>query len=165
MTNLRIPGPTPCPDGVLDAMGRQMINHRGAEFMQVLQDATTKLKTLFMTANDLFVLTGSGTGGLEAAVVNTLSPGDKVLAVSIGVFGDRFGTIAKSFGADVAWLKSEWGKAADPVAIHQGCPGNPERNVHRSDQPAERNRSHCEICRKAAVGRCHQRPRFHRVPR
>ena len=117
MTNLRIPGPTPCPDEVLQAMGRQMINHRGAEFMQVMNDTTAKLKQLFLTEHDLFILTGSGTGGLEAAVVNSLSPGDKVLAVSIGVFGDRFGNIARTFGADVTWVKSEWGKAADVNAV------------------------------------------------
>jgi aspartate aminotransferase-like enzyme len=78
-----------------------------------MQDVTAKLKKLFVTQNDLFILTGSGTGGLEAAVGNTLSPGDKGLAGSIGVFGDRFGTIAKTFGADVTWLKYEWGKAAN----------------------------------------------------
>jgi aspartate aminotransferase-like enzyme len=112
VTNLRIPGPTPCPDEVLQAVGRQMINHRGPEFARILNDVTDKLKKLFMTKNDVFLLTGSGTGGLEAAVVNTLSPGDKVLSVSIGVFGDRFTAIARQFGADVIPLDFEWGKAA-----------------------------------------------------
>jgi aspartate aminotransferase-like enzyme len=117
MTNLRIPGPTPCPPEVLAAMGRQMINHRGSEFTQALTEVTAKLKQLFLTQNDLYVLTGSGTGGLEAAVVNMLSPGDHVLGVSIGVFGDRFATIAKTFGAEVTHLKFPWGKAADISAI------------------------------------------------
>jgi len=90
-----------------------MINHRGSEFAQILNDVTDKLKQLFQTKNDVFLLTGSGTGGLEAAVVNTLSPGDKVLAVSIGVFGDRFAAIAQKFGAEVIPLNFEWGKAAD----------------------------------------------------
>jgi aspartate aminotransferase-like enzyme len=125
VTNLRIPGPTPCPDEVLKAMGRQMINHRGTEFMQIMLDTTAKLKKLFMTQNDVYILTGSGTGGLEAAIVNTLSPGDRVLAVSIGVFGDRFGNIAKTFGADVTWLKSEWGKAADVKAIKDALAKDP----------------------------------------
>jgi aspartate aminotransferase-like enzyme len=125
VTNLRIPGPTPCPDPILEATGRQMINHRGAEFVQILQSTTAKLKKLFITGNDLFILTGSGTGGLESAVVNTLSPGDRVLAISIGVFGDRFGTIAKSFGADVVWLKTEWGKAADPDAVSHALAADP----------------------------------------
>ena len=125
MTNLRIPGPTPCPDEVLKAMGQQMINHRGAEFMQLMQDTTAKLKKLFLTENDLFILTGSGTGGLEAAVVNSLSPGDRVLAVSIGVFGDRFGNIAKAFGADVNWLKATWGQAISAEAVKEALANDP----------------------------------------
>ncbi|MCJ7769237.1 MAG: alanine--glyoxylate aminotransferase family protein, partial [Dehalococcoidales bacterium] len=119
MTNLRIPGPTPCPDVVLKEMGRQMINHRGPEFKNVLFDVTDKLKQVFKTKNDVFILTGSGTGGLEAAVVNSLSPGDKVLSVSIGAFGDRFAAIAKEFGADVIERKYDWGKAADANEIRK----------------------------------------------
>jgi len=119
MTNLRIPGPTPCPDVVLKEMGRQMINHRGPEFKNILFDVTNKLKQVFKTKNDVFILTGSGTGGLEAAVVNCLSPGDKVLTISIGVFGDRFSAIAKQFGADITDLKYEWGKAADTGEIKE----------------------------------------------
>ena len=119
MEQLRIPGPTPCPDEILQAMTKQMINHRGEEFGQMLGDITTKLKQLFQTKNDVFVLTGSGTGGLEAAFVNTLSPGDKVLSVSIGVFGDRFASIAQQFGADVIPLNFEWGRAADVDAVRQ----------------------------------------------
>ncbi len=119
MTELRIPGPTPCPDEVLQAMSRQMINHRGPEFGQILNGVTDKLKQLFQTTNDVLVLTGSGTGGLEAAIVNTLSPGDIVLSVSTGVFGERFATIAGQFGAEVIPLRFEWGKPADPAAIRQ----------------------------------------------
>lgn len=119
MTELRIPGPTPCPDEVLQAMSRQMINHRGPEFGQILNGVTDKLKQLFQTNNDVLVLTGSGTGGLEAAIVNTLSPGDTVLSVSIGVFGERFATIAGQFGAEVIPLRFEWGKPADPETIRR----------------------------------------------
>jgi len=126
MKQLRIPGPTPCPDEVLQAMGRQMINHRGPEFAKILNSVTDKLKQLFQTKNDLFLLTGSGTGGLEAAVVNTLSPGDKVLSVSIGVFGDRFAAIAKEFGAEVKRLSFEWGKAADPDTIAKELKADPD---------------------------------------
>ena len=126
MTELRIPGPTPCPDEVLKTMGRQMINHRGPEFTRILDDVTTKLKQLFQTKNDVFLLTGSGTGGLEAAVVNTLSPRDKVLSVSIGVFGDRFAAIAQQFGAEVIPLCFEWGKAADVDEIRQALNKEPE---------------------------------------
>lgn len=119
MEELRIPGPTPCPPEILQAMARQMVDHRGEEFISVLNKITDKLKQVFMTKNDLFVLTGSGTGGLEATVVNMLSPGDRVLAVSIGSFGDRFASIAKAFGADIVPMNVEWGKAADPDAIRR----------------------------------------------
>lgn len=126
MQNLRIPGPTPCPEEVLKAMSCQMVNHRGPEFAAMLTDVTEKLKELFQTKNDLFMLTGSGTGGLEAAVVNTISPGDEVLSVSIGVFGERFATIARQFGAKVIPLNFEWGKAAEPDAIREALKNNPK---------------------------------------
>jgi len=126
MENLRIPGPTPCPNDVLQAMTRQMINHRGGEFGQILNDVTANLKQLFQTKGDVFLLTGSGTGGLEAAIVNTLSPGDKVLSVAIGVFGERFATIAQQFGAEVIPLHFEWGRAADINAVRRALQAAPE---------------------------------------
>jgi aspartate aminotransferase-like enzyme len=125
MTQLRVPGPTPCPPEVLEAMTRQMVNHRGPEFHELITEVTADLKKVFQTRNDLLLLTGSGTGGLEAAVTNILSPGDKVLSVSIGVFGDRFASIAKTFGADVISLKVEWGKAADPDVVKEAIKANP----------------------------------------
>ena len=126
MEQLRIPGPTPCPTEVLQAMTKQMIDHRGEEFGQIMSEVTDKLKQLFQTKNDLFLLTGSGTGGLEAAIVNTLSPGDKVLSVAIGVFGERFATIAQQFGAEVIPLNFEWGTAADPEAVRQALKAEPK---------------------------------------
>ncbi len=125
MTQLRVPGPTPCPPEVLEAMAWQMVNHRGPEFHQLLADVTADLKKVFQTQNDVLLLTGSGTGGLEAAVANMLSPGDKVLSVTIGAFGDRFASIARTFGADVVSLKVEWGKAADPGAVRKALDDNP----------------------------------------
>ena len=125
MENLRIPGPTPLPDEVLRAMSKQMINHRGVEFGQILNEVTAELKQLFQTKGDVFLLTGSGTGGLEAAIVNMLSPGDRVLSVSIGVFGDRFASIAKQFGAEVIPLSFEWGQAADADAVRQALRNEP----------------------------------------
>jgi aspartate aminotransferase-like enzyme len=92
----------------------------------MLQEVTDELKQVFQTKNDLYILTGSGTGGLEAAVVNTLSPGDKVLSISIGVFGDRWANIAKTFGARVVNLNFEWGKAADPEAVGKALKANPD---------------------------------------
>ncbi len=114
---LRIPGPTPCPPEALQAMTKQMINHRGEEFGEIILSITEKLKQVFQTKGDILLLTASGTGGLEAAIVNTLSPGDKVLSISIGVFGDRFVDIAEQYGAKVSRLNFEWGKPADPEAI------------------------------------------------
>ena len=114
---LRIPGPTPLPDAVREALARPMINHRGPEFAELITDVTRRLKPFFQTSNDLLILTASGTGGLEAAVVNTLSPGDRVLAVSIGYFGDRFAEIARLFGAEVVKLSVEPGQAADPAVV------------------------------------------------
>jgi len=106
-------------------MGRQMINHRGGEFQKMVLSVTDKLKKLLLTQNDVFLLTGSGTGGLEAAVVNSFSPGDKVLSVSVGVFGDRLANIAKTYGAEVIPLKFEWGKAADPDLVKAALDKDP----------------------------------------
>ena len=125
MEGLRIPGPTPCPADVLRAMARQMINHRGPEFAQILHDVTAKLKQLFQTKGDVFLLTCSGTGGLEAAIVNTLSPGDKVLSVSVGFFGERFASIAEQFGAEVIPLRYEWGRVADVDEIRRALQAEP----------------------------------------
>ncbi len=124
--NLRIPGPTPLAPEVIDAIGQQMINHRGPEFEALFGDVTKWLKVFYETENDLFVLTTSGTGGMEAAVVNTLSPGDRVLSVVIGVFGERFAKIAEAYGADVTRLEFEMGQAADPevvaATLQEGAP-------------------------------------------
>ncbi len=118
LTNhLRIPGPTPLPDPVREAGGRQMINHRSPEFAALFGRITARLQTAFRTSNEILLLTTSGTGGLEAAIVNHLSPGDPVLAVSIGAFGDRFAKIASRFGADVTKLDAPWGTPADPQAV------------------------------------------------
>ena len=116
---LRIPGPTPCPPQALEAMGRQMINHRGPEFGKILNAITGKLKRVFQTNGDVFVLTASGTGGLEAAIVNTLSPADKILSISNGAFGERFADIATRYGAEVIRLKFEWGRPVDLEVIEK----------------------------------------------
>lgn len=121
---LRIPGPTPCPQESLDAMSRQMINHRGKEFGELLQSITAKLKQVFQTREDVLLLTCAGTGGLEAAIVNTLSPGDEVLACSCGAFGDRFAAIAEQYGAQVKHLNSEWGAPTEPEAVRQALKTN-----------------------------------------
>ena len=115
--NLRIPGPTGLPPSVREAGARQMINHRGPEFAAMLGRILAGMKPYFGTTSDIAIITTAGTGGLEAAVVNVLSPGDRVLAVSIGSFGDRFAKIARTYGADVTKIDVEWGQAADPAVL------------------------------------------------
>ncbi len=124
--NLRTPGPTPIPDDIVEAMGNPMINHRGPEFDELIKKVTAQLKQVFMTSNDLFILTASGTGALEASLVNTLSAGDKVVAATAGSFGDRFIDMAVAFGADVNRLDFEWGEPVDPDAIRQALREDPE---------------------------------------
>ena len=115
--NLRTPGPIPLPPEVRDAQAQPMVDHRGTEFAEMQREIVAGIGELIGTTGDVLLLTGSGTGSLEAAVVNTLSPGDRVLAVSIGSFGERFATIATAFGANVDRLEFEWGTAADPDAV------------------------------------------------
>ncbi len=115
--NLRIPGPTPLSEVVRAAQSAPMIDHRGAEFGTMLREIVAGIATLIGTRDEVFLLTGSGSGALEASVVNTLSPGDRVLAVVIGGFGERFAAIAEAFGASVERLEVPWGEAADPAAV------------------------------------------------
>jgi len=119
LMNLRVPGPTPCPELVRKAMGKQVIYHRGQEFGLFFSGVTAKLKWLFQTQGDVLILTASGNGGLEASVVNFLSPGDKVLAICIGVFGESFADIAEMLGVEVSRLQFEWGYPADPEVVRQ----------------------------------------------
>lgn len=116
---LLLPGPTPVPDKVLRAMSMPMINHRGPEFKELLFEVTEGVKKIYATKENVLIYPSSGSGVLEAAVVNFISPGDKVLAVSIGVFGDRFAKIAAEFGANVQKMAVPWGQAADPQAIKE----------------------------------------------
>jgi aspartate aminotransferase-like enzyme len=117
--NLRIPGPTALPPSVRAAGARQMINHRGPEFAAMLERILSGMAPFFGTSSDIAMLTTAGSGGLEAAIVNTLSPGDRVLGVSIGSFGDRFAKIAGIYGADVTRIDAEWGYAAAPDEIRE----------------------------------------------
>ena len=91
-----------------------MINHRGPEFRALLAELEAGLRLAFQTENEVLIFPASGTGGLESAVANLLSPGERVLAVTIGAFGDRFADLAAAFGADVARYALPWGEAADP---------------------------------------------------
>ena len=113
-TQLRIPGPTPLPERVVRAMNRPMIDHRGPEFAAILAEVTAGAKRVFKTRNDLLLLTSSGTGGLESAVANLVSPGDEVVVALCGNFGERFAALAAAYGADVVRLEFEWGQPVDP---------------------------------------------------
>lgn len=116
---LMIPGPTPVPPKVLRELSTPMINHRGVEFSNLMQEILVNLKKVFKTENDIIIYPASGTGAMEASIVNTLSPSDKVLAVSIGAFGDRYAKIASDFGAEVIKCDFEWGEAADVNKIEE----------------------------------------------
>lgn len=124
--NLRTPGPTPIPEDIYAAMSDPMINHRGPEFFELITECTEKLKQVFMTEQDVFILTSSGTGALEASIVNTLSPGDKVLAASAGSFGDRYADALEAYGAAVQRLNFEWGEPVDPDAVRRSLQADPE---------------------------------------
>ena len=113
-TQLRIPGPTPLPERVVRSMNRPMIDHRGPEFASILAEVTQGAKRVFKTSNDLLLLTSSGTGGLESAIANLVSPGDEVIAALCGNFGERFAALAAAYGADVTRLEFEWGQPVDP---------------------------------------------------
>src|SRR5689334_3403770 len=98
------------PEAVRQAVAKQVISHRSAAFRALLQGVVTRLSALLEAELPPMPFTTSGTGGLEAAIVNTIAPGDKVLAVSIGAFGDRFAEIARAFGASVIPWSIPWGR-------------------------------------------------------
>ena len=106
-------GPTAIPDRVLHAMNRQIISHRSPEFCKIQENVTKNLKKLFGTKNDVFTLTCSGTGAMETAIQNCFSPGDKVVGVVTGNFGERISTVAETFGLNVTRVKFELGETAD----------------------------------------------------
>jgi aspartate aminotransferase-like enzyme len=115
--NLRIPGPTPIPPAVAEALARPMINHRGPEFAEILRRVTAQLQHFFQTSQPVLGFPSAGTGMQEAAIVNAFSAGDEVLAVSVGVFGNRFAKIADLFGLRVTRYEAPWGQAADPAEV------------------------------------------------
>jgi len=103
------PGPTPIPDKVLSVAAEPIIHHRTPEFSAIFMEVTEGLKSVFQTKEDVFILTSSGTGAMEAAIVNTLSPGDKVIAINGGKFGERWGNICKACGVICRDIVIDWG--------------------------------------------------------
>ena len=114
---LRVPGPTPLPERVVRSASRPMINHRGPEFAALLDDVVGGLKWALRTENDVLLFPSSGTGGLEAAVVNTLSPGEHALFCTMGSFGDRWAEIGRAYGAEVVQLAVPQGEPIDPEDV------------------------------------------------
>ncbi len=123
---LRVPGPTPLPERVVRAASRPMINHRGPEFAELITDVTDGLKRALRTRNDVLLYPASGTGGLEAAVANLLSPGETALFCTVGSFGERWADIAEAYGVKVIRLTVEWGDAVDPEDVDRILAENPD---------------------------------------
>lgn len=126
---LMIPGPTPVPPPVAGAMSRPMFGHRSEDFAEMHKRIIGKLRKVFQTQNDIFVLTNSGTGGMEAAVANTVSPGDKVLALVGGKFGERWAELANTYGAEVIREDFEWGTPVDLAVVEEKLAANPDIKV------------------------------------
>lgn len=111
---LMIPGPTPVPEQVLLAMAKHPIGHRSGDFGKIMAEVTANLKWLHQTQNDVLILTASGTGAMEAGMINFLSPGDRVLVGSNGKFGERWAEVTDAYGLNTERITAEWGKPLDP---------------------------------------------------
>jgi len=123
---LLTPGPTPLPPEVCEAMTRPIIHHRTPQFQNILKEASEGLKYVYQTKNDVFILASSGTGVMEAAVVNLLSPGDTALTVQGGKFGERWTEICQGYGINAEVLDVEWGKAVEPKEIEKRLKAKPK---------------------------------------
>ena len=122
---LMAPGPTPVPSQVLLAMAQPMIHHRTPEYEALFIEVRAGLKALFQTVHDVVPLTCSGTGAMEAAVVNTLSAGDTVVIIQAGKFGERWAEIAKAYGLDVVLLTAPFGETVAPDRLAQALRATP----------------------------------------
>ncbi len=123
---LLTPGPTPLPPQVSAAMAKPIIHHRTPQFQEILKEASSGLKWVFQTANDVFIISSSGTGAMEAAVVNLLSSGDTALVVQGGKFGERWTELCKAYGIGTEIIDVEWGKAVSPEEIGKRLKANPQ---------------------------------------
>jgi alanine-glyoxylate transaminase/serine-glyoxylate transaminase/serine-pyruvate transaminase len=116
---LHIPGPTPVPDRVLRAMDTPIIDHRGPEFQKLAKRVLEGVKTVFKTTKPVIIYTATGTGAWEAALVNTLSPGDKVLMVETGQFAGLWRQMAGKLGLDPEFIPTDWRTGADPATVEE----------------------------------------------
>jgi aspartate aminotransferase-like enzyme len=118
------PGPTPLPPSVLEAMSKPLIHHRTAEFGRMFVSVIEDMKFVYRTTGSVLMMTTSGTGAMESAVVNLLSPGDLTIVCTTGAFGDRFVNIHKAFGLKPVVLSFEWGTAVEPEALRKALKEN-----------------------------------------
>jgi aspartate aminotransferase-like enzyme len=123
---LLTPGPTPLPPEVMSALAKPIIHHRTAEYSALFAEVNKGLKSLFQTAEDVFMFASSGTGAMEASVINLLSAGDKIIAVECGKFGERWIELGKTFGLNVVEVHVKWGKAVEPSEIEKLLKKNPD---------------------------------------
>ena len=126
---LMIPGPTPVPERVLLAMARHPIGHRSADFGKIMAEVTANLKWLHQTQNDVLILTASGTGVMEAGIINFLSPGDRVLVGSNGKFGERWAEVTDAYGLKTERITAEWGKPLDPEQFRVALEADTEKQI------------------------------------
>ncbi|MBI4976939.1 MAG: alanine--glyoxylate aminotransferase family protein [Spirochaetes bacterium] len=119
------PGPTAVPPDALLAMAKPIYHHRTKRFDALFGEVSQKLKTIFSTTRDVFTLTSSGSGAMEAAVVNTINAGDKVITINGGKFGERWAKINKKYGAIVDEIVVPWGKSVDPMAVDAKLKADP----------------------------------------
>lgn len=125
-TRLLTPGPTPVPDRVLLRMAQPVLHHRSPDFEALFERCRRNLGQLFGTSQDVLTFVATGSGGLEASLVNFLRRGDKVIVVDGGKFGERFWKIAKAYGCEPVVLKVEWGNAVDPAEVKRALDANPD---------------------------------------
>ncbi len=116
---LLTPGPTPVPPEALLAMAKPIIHHRTPQFQQILKEAEEGLKYAFQTKGEVLIFTSSGTGAMEGAVCNLLSPGDRAITVQGGKFGERWTELCQAYGVEAIVVDVEWGKAVDPKEIEK----------------------------------------------
>lgn len=120
------PGPTPIPEDVLAAAAEPIIHHRTPEFSGIFMEVVEGLKYVFGTKEDVFILTSSGSGAMETAIINTFNPGDKVITLNGGKFGERWGKICRAYGVDVKEIVLEWGELFSKEQLAEELKSNPE---------------------------------------
>lgn len=126
---LMIPGPTPVPERVLLAMARHPIGHRSPEFSEAIGEIDADLKWLHQTSGDVLTLTASGTGAMEAGIINFLSPGDRVLVGCNGKFSERWADMSEAFGLQVERISADWGQTLDPDAFAERLAADTDKTI------------------------------------